>query len=215
MSEVTQAELSPRARRHQRTQQAIIDAARQIIRETGIEGLSMRAIADRIDYSPAGLYEYFGSKEEIVGAVCAQGFEWLARRLAQVDQALPPTDYMLELGMAYIDFAIHNADSFLLMFTTFPLAAIDKNQLSTLDREALMDEQSAFGILVQGVQRCVAEGIYHPKPGFDVLEMTYASWSQVHGLAMLHITNDTLLPFDYTAVERATLRAFGAGLAHQ
>ena len=49
-----------------RTQQAILDAARAIIHEQGPDKLSMRAIADRIDYSPAGLYEYYGSKEEII-----------------------------------------------------------------------------------------------------------------------------------------------------
>jgi len=210
---MNEAELTPRERRHQRTQQAIIDAARQIIREAGVENLSMRAIADRIDYSPAGLYEYFGSKEEIVGAVCAQSFERLAQCLARVDRKLAPTEYMLELGMAYIDFAVHNADSFLLMFTTFPLSGIDKNQISTFDEETVMDENSAFGLLVQGVQRCIDEGLYHPNAACDLLAMAYASWSQVHGLAMLHITNGSLFPFDYTAVARATLRAFGAGMA--
>ncbi|MBX3011200.1 MAG: TetR/AcrR family transcriptional regulator [Caldilineaceae bacterium] len=206
------SELSPRERRHQRTQQAIIDAARQIIRESGVDTLSMRAIADRIDYSPAGLYEYFGSKEEIIGAVCEQSFERLAQRLQRVDQALPPTEYLLELGMAYIDFAVHNADSFLLMFTTLPLSGT-QTKAEQAEQTVVTDEQNAFGILYQGIERCVHAGIYHPKPGFDVLEMTYASWTQVHGLAMLHITNAALFPFDYTTVERATLRAFGAGLA--
>lgn len=206
-------ELTPRERRYQRTHQAIIDAARQIIREAGIDGLSMRAIAERIDYSPAGLYEYFSSKEEIVGVVCEQNFERLAQQLTQVDQTLSPTDYMLELGLAYIDFAVRNPDSFLLMFTTFPLAKIETNEPRSFDAESMLAEGSAFGLLVQGVQHCVDAGIYRTKTGFGVLEMAYASWAQVHGLAMLHITNSQLLPFDYTAMERQALRAFGKGLA--
>ena len=60
---------APRTKRHLRTKQAILDAARQIIAEEGPAALSMRALADRIDYSAAGLYEYFGSKEEIIAAV--------------------------------------------------------------------------------------------------------------------------------------------------
>ncbi|NJN55580.1 MAG: helix-turn-helix transcriptional regulator, partial [Anaerolineae bacterium] len=57
-------ELTPRERRHLRTKDAILDAARLIIKEQGADALSIRAIAEQIDYSPAGLYEYFGSKEE-------------------------------------------------------------------------------------------------------------------------------------------------------
>lgn len=213
MSKAIQVESTPRERRQQRTQHAIIEAARQIIRETGIDGLSMRAIADRIDYSPAGLYEYFGSKEEIVAAVCAQNFERFAKRLAQVDKTVAPAEYMLELGLAYIDFAVRNPDSFLLMFTTFPLLQGERTQPPPFDAEAMMTDDDAFAILLRGVQRCVAQGIYPTKPGFGVFEMAYALWAQVHGLAMLRITTGAQIPFDHNLVERETLRAFGRGLA--
>jgi AcrR family transcriptional regulator len=213
MRKSNQVESTPRERRQQRTQHAIIEAARQIIRETGIEGLSIRAIADRIDYSPAGLYEYFGSKEEIVAAVCAQDFERFAKRLAQVDKTLAPADYMLELGLAYIDFAVHNADSFLLMFTTFPLLRVGQQEPTHVDVEGIIDDD-AFSILLRGVQRCVDEGIYRIKPDFGVFEMAYASWAQVHGLAMLRITSSSQMHLHYATVERETLRTFGYGLAH-
>lgn len=207
-------ELTPRERRHQRTQHAIIEAARQIIRESGVDSLSIRAIAERIDYSPAGLYEYFGSKEEIIAAVCTQNFERFAKRLAQVDQQLTPTEYMLELGLAYIDFAVHNADSFLLMFTTFPLLQRNADSASFEDGENSPADNDAFALLVQGVQRCIDAGIYRTTPGFGALEMAYASWTQVHGMAMLRITNGAMLPFDYTRLEREALHRWGAGLSH-
>jgi len=212
MSELNQPELTPRERRHQRTQQAIIDAARQIIRESGVDALSMRAIAEQIDYSPAGLYEYFGSKEEIVAAVCTQNFERFSRRLGQVDTTLPPTEYILELGLSYIDFAMRNPDSFLLMFTTFPLAQLNRQQPAEMVQEMMADD-STFTILVSGVQRGIDAGIYHPKPGFGVVELAYSLWSLVHGLAMLRVTSGSIMPFDYNLVEREALRRFGAGLA--
>lgn len=213
MSELNQSERTPRERRHQRTQQAIIEAARQIIRESGVDALSIRAIAERIDYSPAGLYEYFGGKEEIVAAVCAQNFERFARHLGQVDVTLSPTEYILELGLYYIDFAVRNPDSFLLMFTTFPLAQINQPQAPMELIKEMMTEESAFTILVRGVQRGIDEGFYHAKPGFGVVEMAYSLWALVHGLAMLRVTSGSIMPFDYTMVERETLRRFSAGLA--
>lgn len=210
---MSQTELSPRERRHQRTQQAIIDAARQIIRETGVDSLSIRAIAERIDYSPAGLYEYFGSKEEIVEAVCAQNFERFTKRLAQVDTTLPPTEYILELGLSYIDFAMRNPDAFLLMFTTFPLLQMAQKSAPADMIETMTAEGSAFGILVHGVQRCIDEGIYRTKAGYGVVEMAYSLWSLVHGLAMLRVTSGSVMPLDYNTVEREALRRFGIGLA--
>lgn len=206
-------ELTPRERRHQRTQHAIIEAARQIIRESGVDSLSIRAIAERIDYSPAGLYEYFGSKEEIIAAVCTQNFERFAKRLGQVDKSLAPTEYMLELGLAYIDFAVRNPDSFLLMFTTFPLLQDeDGTSLHSGSGEQPTDND-AFNILLQGVKRGVEAGIYRTSPGFGVLEMAYASWTQVHGLAMIRITSGATLPLDYNRLEREALLRWGAGLS--
>lgn len=213
MNDLSQPELTPRERRHQRTQQAIIDAARQIIRASGVDALSIRAIAEQIDYSPAGLYEYFGSKEEIVAAVCAQDFERFARRLGQVDTTLPPTEYILELGLSYIDFAMRNPDSFLLMFTTFPLSQLNQQQAPDDIVASMKADDSAFAILVRGVQRCIDEGIYQMKPGFGVVEMAYALWALVHGLAMLRVTSGSLMPFDYNVVEREALQKFGTGLA--
>ncbi|MCB0147914.1 MAG: TetR/AcrR family transcriptional regulator, partial [Caldilineaceae bacterium] len=81
---------TPRTKRRLRTKQAILDAARAIIVEDGLPALSMRTLADRIDYSPAGLYEYFGGKEEIVAAVCDEGQHYLFEAMDQVDKSLAP-----------------------------------------------------------------------------------------------------------------------------
>ena len=69
-----------RTRRQERTRRAILDSALAIVAESGPDALSMRAIADRIDYSAAGLYEYFGSKEEILNAVREEGMAQLGAR---------------------------------------------------------------------------------------------------------------------------------------
>src|SRR5947209_11755605 len=70
-----------RGRRHARTVQAVLDAALEIIAESSIEALSMREIARRVEYSPSGLYEYFASKDELLGALCRQGFEKLTEHI--------------------------------------------------------------------------------------------------------------------------------------
>jgi AcrR family transcriptional regulator len=66
----------------------ILDAARQIFAEEGLEGASLRAIAVRAGYTPAALYFHFESKEAIYAEVLQAS---LAALGAAVDQAVAQT----------------------------------------------------------------------------------------------------------------------------
>ena len=202
---------SPRERRHEKTRQAILDAARKIIATEGTEALSMRAIAQRIDYSPAGLYEYFDSKEEIIGTVCAQGHQRLTEFMQRADPDLPPNELLLQLGHAYVDFAVRNPDFFLLMFTN-PSTGVTSG---TTPDQAIMDMQqegSSFPLLLRAIQRGVDEGIFKARPGYGVFEMAFTAWAMVHGIAMLRIGHLRHYPGDIDAMGLEALRRIGAGL---
>ncbi len=204
-------ELSPRERRYQRTQQAILDAAREIINKQGIEALSIRAIADKIDYSPAGLYEYYASKEEIVTELVLQGFRRFAHYLDQVDKSLPDEVYLVEMGVAYIDFAVKNSDFFLLMFTTAPLVYAEHFQETKPHSVQALQSDDAFGILLRGVERCVQAGFFHVRPDYGLFEMAHAAWSLVHGIAMLQITLLNRMPLPVEQI-RVTVRSLHVGM---
>lgn len=196
---------SPKERRQARTREAILEAAQEIIHEAGTDGLSMRAIAQRIDYSPAGLYEYFGGKEEIIGAVCEEGSKQLFALMDQVDKSLPPAAYLQAIGHAYIRFAVEQPDHFLLMFTSH-------SPIQDAEAAAASEEGSAFGILLDSIRRGVEAGVFHPRPDFDVLTIAYAAWATVHGLAMLRVTHLHSYPMDFVASEQETLANFSRGL---
>ncbi len=200
-----------RTRRHQRTRQAILDAARAIVAAGGIDALSMRALADRIDYSPAGLYEYFGSKEEIVAAMCEQGQSYLYEAMAAADPALPPADYLYAIGQAYIRFALEHADYFLVMFTAAPppdMAGATEEAV----QELMQEEHSPYGLLLQAIQRGIDAGAFRTRPGFGRHEMGYAAWTLVHGIAMLRITALRTYPADLAPADDQALRNFMRGL---
>jgi AcrR family transcriptional regulator len=205
-------ELSPRERRYQRTQQAILTAARAIIAEGGADKLSMRAIADRIDYSPAGLYEYFGSKDEIIGAICREGHLTLRRYMAQVDLSLPPDQYMVKLGMAYIEFAIQNPDYFLLIFTTMTSGSGAYEETTSFPAEEMMSEDSSFPLLLAGVERAVNTKTIHLLPGLGLFETAYAFWAVAHGAAMLRVTHLKHLQRDLDRADYLMLTAFVQGM---
>jgi AcrR family transcriptional regulator len=194
--------LTNREKRQQKTRQSILTAARQIISEQGPEQLSMRALAERIDYSPAGLYEYFSSKEDILHAVCLDGHQQLTAAIRAVDAALPPAEYLIRIGLAYVRFAVSNPQTYLLMFTNAPSGDVVSG---------LLDEVSSYPILRQAIRDGLDQGIFKTRAGFGLQEIAYAAWGIVHGLAMLRITTLRETPIPPDADENA-LVIFTRGL---
>ena len=69
---------------------AILDAARELFVSRGLRNVSIRKIAERIEYSPAAIYGYFPSKDDIFFALAEEGFRLLYARdnAAALDAAL-------------------------------------------------------------------------------------------------------------------------------
>lgn len=105
-------------RRYALMRQEIIQAARQIIREKGIDGLSMRAIAKIVHTSPANLYEYFLNKEEIIVSVYNDFLAGLLETLLIIPSKTSGRTYLLALCMQYIDYV--GEDPSQLQIASFP-----------------------------------------------------------------------------------------------
>ena len=203
-------DLTPRERRHQRTRDLILDAARQILREEGIAALSMREIAKRIEYSPAGLYDYFGSKEEIIGEVCEEGFRRLTMTLRSTPTDVTGADLIVLNGVAYVEFALRNPDSYLLMFTNAPLAGVERHPPG-LTLQQILTQSPAFMELHQRVQQSVDTGYIRQRADRTVFDMSMMLWQTVHGIAMLGITMGRDFE-EYRMHISATLRTLFTGL---
>src|SRR5580698_2991027 len=78
--------------RHERDREAversILDAARELFVAEGYPNVSIRKIAERIEYSPAALYAYFRSKDDIFFALAEEGFRLLSGIAPRVDERL-------------------------------------------------------------------------------------------------------------------------------
>ena len=62
---------------------AILDAARELFVAEGYHSVSIRKIAEKIEYSPAAIYSYFPSKDDIFYALAEEGFRMLLDRAQQ------------------------------------------------------------------------------------------------------------------------------------
>lgn len=197
-------DLTPRARRHERTKDAILNASRKMIQEGGVEAISMRKIALEIDYSPAGLYEYFGSKEEIIGTLCQMAGDRLESYMKAVDITLPLDQRLVELGLAYVRFAVQNREEFLLLFTYVPVPP----PLSPDEQQP--EPAGAFFVLMQTVQEAIDTGFINAP--VDAFSISYAAWAIVHGMAMLQLTALQNTPFPFDPTNRWALEQFIEGL---
>src|SRR5579875_2014920 len=140
---------TPRARRRARTSEAILDAALGIIAEHGLEALSMRELAQRIEYSPSGLYEYYASKDEILDALIARGLARLSEQLARSPHGETAADWLFAIAQAYLAFAQEHAHLYRLIFGhVFAPSGL----VTSLDQ---LERNSAYGFL----RRCMEIGI--------------------------------------------------------
>jgi AcrR family transcriptional regulator len=174
------SEKSPSERRHSRTRQAILAAARAIINERGVDGLSMRTLAEEVDYSPSALYNYFDNKEEIVEAIRAEGWALFDAMDADVLQEdLPPTELLYQSGLSYLKFAETYPDHYLLMMSP------SDNIPESLDE---FMQWSNFKDLASSVDGMVAAGHLKVPSGYTSLHLAFLIWFVVHGIAMLKLT---------------------------
>jgi AcrR family transcriptional regulator len=204
---IVQNMTKPRERRQKRTRQAILDTALELIIENGADKLSLREIARRIDYSPAGLYEYFGSKDEIVETLCILGNEQLAKHLNTVKPDVSHQQRLIEMGLAYVRFARENPQLFKLLFTRFTPSV---NEMPASANE--LDVHDSYGIVFREVEAAISDAVIQTQENYGTSEITYSVWALVHGLAVLQTTYLNDMRFDFENADRHAIEAFISGL---
>lgn len=86
----------------------VLDAARNVFAELGIEGASIREIARRAGYTPGSIYSYFDSKEAVYGALLGESLERLNTLVALADVPQPPAQRLQANAQTWFDFYTSN-----------------------------------------------------------------------------------------------------------
>jgi AcrR family transcriptional regulator len=99
---------------------AILDAARELFMAEGYQNISIRKIAERIEYSPAAIYSYFTSKDDLFFALAEEGFRLLGDPGADEHrahlQALEPLERIRAVFWHLYEFSREQPQYFALMF---------------------------------------------------------------------------------------------------
>ena len=200
----------PRMRRNARIRQAIIKSAVEIIHHEGVAALSIRRIADAIDYSPASIYEYYPNKDAILAEVCEEGYTKLAAALCEYSSESDPRVAVRECGVQYVRFALANPDYFLLMFSS---AGMQPNHNFEESLEAQLLRSPAFMVIHHHIHALVEAGFCVVTPSYGVFQIALSAWQMVHGIAMLSLNTQRDGPVDYPIISK-TLDAWQRGFAH-
>jgi AcrR family transcriptional regulator len=164
-------------------QTMILDAARELFATEGYEAVTMRRIAEKIEYSPTAIYLHFKDKQELIVSLCEETFSKLVRELESLETGKDPVA-RLKLGLRrYVDFGLKNPQHYL---ATFMMPHADKDDPKMV--EHYHDESSsgmrALGILRAQVEACVAAKKLRR---VNVDTATRSLWSAVHGITSLLI----------------------------
>jgi len=176
MSTRRQQPTRKKAFHHGDLRRALIEEASQLLAQDGIEGLTLRSLAQRAGVSHAAPYHHFPDKAALLAAVATVGFEHLAAALRQATAAAGPEPFarLAAAGRAYIEHALSHPGYFAVMF---------RPDLAHPEANPGVDEASggAFGHLVELMSECLGSSV--DAKVRDMLVLT--TWSTVHGAAEL------------------------------
>jgi AcrR family transcriptional regulator len=157
---------------------ALLQEAARTIQSEGVDGLTLRAVGERLGVSRTALYRHFNDKSALLSAVARDGFRMLRLTLLEAwekeGRGRPGFEAM---GMAYVRFAVENPSHYRVMFGGF-LARPQP------DPELAEEASCAFQVLVDALVSQQETGLVRRD---DPLQLARLIWAIVHGIAMLAI----------------------------
>lgn len=160
---------------------SILATAWQIVRQDGWQSLSIRRIADAIEYSVPVIYDHFQNKEAILLEFGKQGFALLIKKLQQAKATTEnPGEQLMAMADAYWHFAFKNKEYYQLMFGL---------GIACCETEKCIPERSVFRELVMLPIEAILKKHKNNQANACLKYHTY--WSVIHGLISIKMMNNS------------------------
>lgn len=170
-----------KVKQKQEIRKMILDASMKLFVEQGFENVSMRKIADLIEYSPTTVYLYFKDKNEILFNLHELGFQKMTEYNATVWEIKNPLLRLHKMGENYIRFGLEYPEFYDLMFIQqAPMKTVEEKNCGWENGDAALTK------LKETVQEAMDMGLIYKG---DPNAATIAIWGQVHGMVSLAIRN--------------------------
>ena len=225
-----------KTRQKQALRERILDAARRIVVREGFAALSMRKIADAIEYSPATLYLYFASRDEIARALCTEGYAQLLATFGPLAKIADPAERLKAMAHAYVGFGVAHPQTYRLIFMEDPTymgAALgaapeaaqgsgsgpdkgadkhpDGQPAASVINPAAADDSSdaAMHLMVSALDELKAAG--RLRSSADGAVFAQVLWATLHGIVALNLTCPVFPTAPLGAIIDAALDAWFGG----
>jgi AcrR family transcriptional regulator len=162
----------------------IMKTARRLFAEKGYEAVTMRMIADTIEYSPRTIYLHFEDKEDLFWQLCMEDYEAFGKGLAQVLEIADPIDRLKQMGRSYAEFGKTHPHHYRLMFMTRQPKREHEKDINWKGNP----EQDSFAMLMSCVQEAMKQGRFR-KELQDPNLVAQIVWAAVHGIVSLELTH--------------------------
>lgn len=167
-----------RERQKAETRQRILDAARELFAHYGYENVTMRKIAEAIEYSPTAIYLHFADKDTLMRELSVCDFIGFSDRFREVPETADPVERLRGFGHAYLQFAQACPNQYRLLF-------MSPHPPEGVQPPPEVIEDGAYEQLVAVVRQAMQAGAFHPGwKDEDVIAQLF--WTSLHGIVSLH-----------------------------
>ncbi|WP_234734057.1 TetR/AcrR family transcriptional regulator [Tellurirhabdus bombi] len=176
-----------RQRQKEEVRTSILQAAWQLVEQEGWQALSIRKIADAIEYSVPVIYAHFQNKEAILLEFTKEGFRLLAREIQQAKEKHDqPNQQLQAMAEAYWHFAFTHKEYYQLMFGL---------GIPACDTVRQVPEMQLFSdVLITVIQKALAGS---QQPHTDHMLKFHTFWSILHGLVSIQMIDRNATPSDW------------------
>jgi len=191
-------------RERDRLRDAILAAARELFVAEGYRNVSMRKIADRIEYSPAAIYSYFPSKDDIFFALAEEGFLKMAVQIGgAVEPVTDPLERLRRGLWAFYEFSKSDPEYFELMFLDRSVPSISQ------DFQRFEFFQATTARAEADIQACVDAGLFSKT--FNPAAALHVLWVGMLGAATIRLAQRLAPGEDADALAHDVIASLLAG----
>jgi AcrR family transcriptional regulator len=185
----------------------VLKKSQELFIKYGYDNVTMRRIAKEIGYSPAAIYLYYQSKDEIFYEIYNEGFSLLYKeQMEALNLNADPMEKLREHARRYTSFAMKHPEYYTLMFILKePQKYMEKCREDKLNPQLMNYAEKSFDVLLENVKQCQHTGHFK---GHDQMTVAFTIWSIVHGMASLIIQERVPAPPEFLESLLATALAF-------
>lgn len=193
--------LERKQRTREQTRSGIVTTAKDIARREGWQAVSIRKIADAIDYSPPIVYEYFDSKDVLLDEIRKEGFRFLHNEYERIDKLYrDPEKRLYEISMAQWEFALKHPEMYQVMYNL-------NGAFCTLPVHENTETQAVSTLIQQIIFSFI------PKAKESIRRLFFEWWSISHGMISLAMILKDQQSLDHSQqIYQESMRRFARSL---